>query len=88
MKLDGFYHLEYLDYCLHLYCYIHNVSADMSVGLLQHENSLLYISLNSTFYNISEKNIIYENSIILANDIICENSIFNKNRIIKENSII
>ena len=23
------------DYCLHLYCYFHNVSADMSTGLLQ-----------------------------------------------------
>ena len=27
MKLDLFYHLEYLDYCLHLYCYIHKVLA-------------------------------------------------------------
>ena len=24
-----------MDYCLHLYCYFHNVSANMSSGLLQ-----------------------------------------------------
>ena len=34
MKLDKFYHLEYSDHCLHLYCYIH-VSADASFSLLQ-----------------------------------------------------
>ena len=34
MKLDKFYHLEYSSYCLHLYCLIHNVSADASFGLL------------------------------------------------------
>ena len=27
--------LRFLDYCLHLYCYFHNVLADMSSGLLQ-----------------------------------------------------
>ena len=31
-KLADFYHS---DYCLHLYCYFRNVSADMSSGLLQ-----------------------------------------------------
>ena len=30
MKLDDFYLLEFSDYCLHLYCYFHNVLADMS----------------------------------------------------------
>ena len=35
MKLDDFYRFEYSDYCLHLYCYIHNILADMSFGLLQ-----------------------------------------------------
>ena len=30
-----FYHEEYSDYCFHLHYYIHNVSADMSFGLLQ-----------------------------------------------------
>ena len=30
MKLDHFYHLVDLDYCLHLYWYIHNVLADVS----------------------------------------------------------
>ena len=33
MKLDNFYYLEYLDYCLHLYCYIH-VLADVSFSHL------------------------------------------------------
>ena len=28
MKLDNFYHLEYSDFCLRLYYYIHNVSVD------------------------------------------------------------
>ena len=28
MKLDNFYHLQNWDYYLHLYCYIHNLSAD------------------------------------------------------------
>ena len=31
MKLDDFYHSGFSDYCLHLYCYIHNFSA----GVLQ-----------------------------------------------------
>ena len=35
MKLDNFYRLVYSGDCLHLYCYIHNVSADVSFGLLQ-----------------------------------------------------
>ena len=30
-----FYHLGFSDYFIHLYCYFHNVSADMSSGLLQ-----------------------------------------------------
>ena len=29
------YHLGFLDYCLHLYCYFHKVSANMSSGFLQ-----------------------------------------------------
>ena len=33
-KLVDFYHSEFSDCCLHLYCYIH-VSSDMSSGLLQ-----------------------------------------------------
>ena len=34
---DNFYHKGFSDYCLHLYCYcyFHNVSIDMSSGLLQ-----------------------------------------------------
>ena len=35
MKHDNFYHLEYSYFCLRLYCYIHNVLADKSFGLLQ-----------------------------------------------------
>ena len=30
-----FHHLGFSDYCLHLYCYFHNVSVDKSFGLLQ-----------------------------------------------------
>ena len=33
MKLDHFYHLDYSDYCLRLYCYIHT-SVNVSFGLL------------------------------------------------------
>ena len=35
MKLDDFYHEGFSDYCLYLYCYFQNVSADMSTALLQ-----------------------------------------------------
>ena len=34
MKLDNFHPLEYSDYFFHLYCDIHNDSADASFGLL------------------------------------------------------
>ena len=34
-KLDNFYHSGFSDYWLHLYCYIHNVSVDMSSSFLQ-----------------------------------------------------
>ena len=34
MGNDYFYHSEFSDYGLHLYCYILNVSADMSSGPL------------------------------------------------------
>ena len=30
-----FYHKRFSNYCLHLYCYIHNVLADMSSNILQ-----------------------------------------------------
>ena len=33
-RLDDFYHSAFRDFCLHLYCYIHNVWAEMSSGLL------------------------------------------------------
>ena len=32
---DQFLSLWVSDYCLHLYCYFHNILADMSSGLLQ-----------------------------------------------------
>ena len=32
--LDNCYYFEYLDYLPHLYCCTHNVSVDMSFGLL------------------------------------------------------
>ena len=34
-KLVDFYHEGFSDYCLHLYCYFHNVLADMSSGLFR-----------------------------------------------------
>ena len=37
MKLDNLYHLEYSDYYLHLYGYIHNVSAEFDVKQLKKE---------------------------------------------------
>ena len=33
MKLDDFYHEGFSDYCLHLYCYFHNVSDDISSNM-------------------------------------------------------
>ena len=35
MNHDNFYLLEYLDCWPHFYCYSHNVSTDMSFGILQ-----------------------------------------------------
>ena len=36
LLFDGpFYHKGFSDYCLRLYCYFHNVSADVSSGLFQ-----------------------------------------------------
>ena len=32
---DDFYHSGFSDYCFHLYCYIPQVSVDVSSGLLQ-----------------------------------------------------
>ena len=64
MKLDNFYHSEYLEYCLHLHCNVHYVSADASFGLLQ----VFHVELGSphrtssrTFYLI--QGIEYSNSV-------------------------
>ena len=35
IKLDNFYHSGFLNSCLRLYCYIHNIPADMSSGFVQ-----------------------------------------------------
>ena len=35
MKLDHFHLLVYLDDCPHLYRYVHNVSVDVSFGLVR-----------------------------------------------------
>ena len=51
MKLDDFYYSGFLDYYLHLYCYIHNVSADMSSGLLQVFHVELQASYNKGIFN-------------------------------------
>ena len=47
-----FYYEGFSDYCLHLYCYFHNISADMSSGLLQVFVKLgnLHGTLNYVFY--------------------------------------
>ena len=54
MKSDNFYHLKYSDYCLHLHCYTHNVSANMSFNLLVFhvEFGDLHRTLNCTVYLI------------------------------------
>ena len=48
------YRSGFLDYCLHLYCYVHNVLADMSSGLLQMfvEHRNLHGTLNHVLYLI------------------------------------
>ena len=33
--MNSLHHLVYSDYCLHLYCYTHDILADASFGLLQ-----------------------------------------------------
>ena len=40
--LCSFYHLVYSNYCLHLYCHIHNVSVDAFFGLIQMFNVELW----------------------------------------------
>ena len=35
MSKERKYYLDYSDYCPHLYCYLHNVSADVLSGLLR-----------------------------------------------------
>ena len=55
MKKKNFYHLVYSNNCLHLYCYIHNVSADTSFGLLKGflvELGSLHGTSNRTLYLI------------------------------------
>ena len=55
MKIDDFYHSGFSDFCLHLYCYIHTVSAKISSGLLQMfliKLRSLHRTLNSIFYLI------------------------------------
>ena len=50
-KLDDFYHKGFSDYCLHLYCYFHNVSADMSSGFFRcWSNSGTFTELQTTFF--------------------------------------
>ena len=48
MKLDDIYHLEYLDDCLHLYFYTHNISDNMYFGLLQ----VFHVELGSLQLNL------------------------------------
>ena len=52
---DVFYHSEFSDYYLHLYCYIHNILADLFSGLLQVflvKLGSLHRTLNSVLYLI------------------------------------
>ena len=48
MNLYNFYYLEYSYYCLNLYCYIHNVSADAFINLLQ----VFLVELGSSFTEV------------------------------------
>ena len=50
-----FYYSGFSDYCFHLYCYIHNISADIASGLLQVflvELRSLHGTSNHVFYLI------------------------------------
>ena len=47
IKVDNFYHLEY---CFHFHCYTHNVSADISFGLLQ----VFHVELESLHRPLNE----------------------------------
>ena len=49
-KLNAFYHWEYSDYYLH--CYLHKVSTDATLGLLQ----VFHVELRSTQRSLSGKN--------------------------------
>ena len=52
---ECFHHLEYSDFCLHLPCYTHNVSDDMSFTILQvfHVKfKSLHKTSNQTLYSI------------------------------------
>ena len=48
----AFYHEGFSDYCLHLYCYFHNVLTNMSTGLLQVflSNPETYTELRTTSF--------------------------------------
>ena len=54
LTLCNFYHSGFSDYCLQFYCYIHNVSANMSSSFLQVFVKLrsLHETLNHIFYLI------------------------------------
>ena len=57
MKLDDCYRFVYSNHCLHLYCYIHNVSADVSFGLLQVflvELQSLHRTSSRTLYSVHD----------------------------------
>ena len=51
-KQNNFYHLVYLDYCFHVYCYIQNVLTNSSFSLQEFHIELwsLYGTSNRSFY--------------------------------------
>ena len=54
MRLGYLCYLGYSDYCPHLYCYIHNVSADVTSGLHQ----VLPVELGNLLFELG--NLLFE----------------------------
>ena len=64
MKLDNFYHLEFLDYCLHFRCYTRNVLADASFDMKHLKKAEGRLSRNIIKYNNEDE----DNSPITLSD--------------------
>ena len=80
-KLDDFYSSEFLNYCLHLYYYIHNVLANMSSGLLQVFVKLgsLHRTSNHVLYLIHDQHRLKHCEYNNEDEYICPKTLNNKN---------